>query len=119
MDSNPLPSPVVNSAGSRCARTSVGWALAALALAGATLARAQLSPNGGEFQVNTYTTSSQESPTVAARRPAGRLVRCLREVRIRRVNGHDRLERSTPSAWTCHGTALGAVAPGQHLSRRG
>ncbi len=43
-----------------------GWALAAMALAGATLARAQLSPNGGEFQVNTYTTGSQESPSVSA-----------------------------------------------------
>jgi hypothetical protein len=45
-----------------CHRMSV---VAALALGGAGTAGAQPSPNGGEFQVNTYTTNDQRVPAVA------------------------------------------------------
>lgn len=48
------------------------WWLSLLVLA-ASGAAAQLSPNGGEFQVNTYTTSSQYRPATAVD-PAGNLV---------------------------------------------
>ena len=39
--------------------------LAALLLGGVVAASAQVSPNGGQFQVNTYTTRDQYSPAVA------------------------------------------------------
>jgi hypothetical protein len=43
----------------------IAWpALAAMALAGAAALHAQPSPNGGELQVNSYTTNAQRSPAV-------------------------------------------------------
>ena len=55
-------------AGSRLARRAVlavFAVLAVLALGGATATRAQMSPLGGQFQVNTYTTNNQYHPAVA------------------------------------------------------
>ncbi|MEO8195245.1 MAG: hypothetical protein ABI689_00840, partial [Thermoanaerobaculia bacterium] len=56
---------VVESARRQCGRRYVAGALVACALSGGVAARAQVSPNGGEFLVNTYTTNFQGHPAVA------------------------------------------------------
>ncbi len=47
-------------------RWLLAGALAAIALGGAVAASGQVSPNGDEFQVNTYTTSYQENAAIAS-----------------------------------------------------
>ncbi|MEO7795814.1 MAG: hypothetical protein ABIV06_13680, partial [Thermoanaerobaculia bacterium] len=63
----PLRSTRLEAAAPRLGRLAVlaVLVLAVLALGGAAATRAQVSPLGGQFQVNTYTTSHQYQPAVA------------------------------------------------------